>query len=126
MIPEKVESYCHVIAGMERDAKALRDEEKRLAARRKVRENNAKNMKTRLHDALESMDVKKMEAGNWTVTRAKSPASLLVGSEEHIPLTFFIQQLPRLDKKALLSEVKDGLTIEGVQLVDDSTHLRIR
>jgi len=125
LIPEKVESYCHVIAQLNAEATILRAEEKRLAARRKVRENNVSNMKSRLHDTLESADIKKMDAGTWTVTRAKSPTALLVGTEENIPDTFFVKVDPKLDRRSLLDAIKDGLEVDGVQL-QDSTHLRIR
>jgi len=125
LLPEKVESYCHVIAKLDRESKALKDEEKRLAARRKVRENNVANMKSRLHDALEAIDAKKIDAGTWTVTRCKSPASLLVGSEDAIPKQFFKQLDPQLDRRALLDAIQDGMEVDGVQL-NESTHIRIR
>jgi len=126
LLPAKVESYCHVIALLKRDAAALKAEEKRLADRRRVRENNERHMKESLHDALGLAEVDKVDAGNWTVTRCKTAASLLVGSEDDIPEEYYRQPPPSLDRKRLLDDVKAGKAVPGVQLVTDATHLRIK
>ena len=126
LLPEKVEGYCHVIAQLNAEAAILKAEEKRLADRRKVRENNVARMKQRLHEALEAAELKKLVAGVWTVNRQKSPPSLMIGTEENIPTRFYVKQDPKLDRKALLDAVKDGLEIDGVTIETENTHVRIK
>ncbi len=126
LLPSKVEGYCHVIAKLKGEGELLKAEEKRLADRRRVRENNVRRLKESLHDALGLADVKKIEANSWTVSRCKTAPTLLVGSEDDIPEEFFRQPEPVLEKRRLLDAVKDGLEVPGVKLITDETHLRIK
>lgn len=54
-IADKADGYGMVLKNVEAEVKAIRDEEKRLANRRRVLENNSERLKLRLKKALEFM-----------------------------------------------------------------------
>jgi hypothetical protein len=125
LIPAKVEAYCHVIARQTADADLLRDEERRLAVRRRIREASVDRMKAALKAAMESTEQKKMVAGSWTVTVQSSPPSLDIANGAEIPDAYMIPQPPTVDRLRLREAVKGGLAVPGVTL-KSGTHVRIR
>lgn len=124
-IEEKAENYAKVIKTLEAEAKAIKEEEQRLADRRKALENHATNMKLRLEDELRKVGLDKVKGLIFTVAIQKNPPSLNVLSTEHIPSTYWIPQEPALDKKNLISWLKEGNELPGVELVQGES-LRIR
>jgi hypothetical protein len=125
LIPEKVESYCHVIARMQADAELLHAEEKRLADRRRVRENTVTRLKSTLQDALAAADCRKLAAGKWTVGIQASPPSVEITDESQIPKSYYIPVEPRLDKAGIRDALKAGVEVPGAVLAQHD-HIRIR
>lgn len=125
LMPRKVESYCHVIAQKEAEAEMLRAEEKRLAARRRVREGAASRMRGALHEALRATGERKIDAGKWTVSIDKSPVSLAVTDDRKIPAEYWRHPEPVIDRAALLAALKSGEAVDGAE-IKTGTHLRIR
>src|SRR5262249_39516653 len=58
-------------------------------------------------------------------TRAGVPA-LVVVSEQTIPETYWLTQPPKLDRQALLGELKSGAAIPGVELSNPKPVLMVR
>src|SRR5262249_48225842 len=79
--------------------------------------------------ALQSMSetgLAKIEQPDFTAsTRAGMPA-LVVVSEQTIPEAYWLTQPPKLDRQALLSELKRGGAIPGVELGNPRLVLMVR
>jgi hypothetical protein len=68
----------------------------------------------------------KLEQPDFTASaRAGSPA-LVVVAEETIPDAYRVPQPPKLDRQALLAELKRGAGIPGVQLSNPQPVLMVR
>lgn len=124
-IEEKAENTAKVIRNLEAQAEAFKTEEYRLAARRKAIENNAKRLKLYLQEELERVGADKIKGELFTIAIQNNPKSVEVLDETLIPKKYFIEQRPKLDKKALLDELKTGADIEGVE-IKQSRSVRIR
>jgi hypothetical protein len=77
-------------------------------------------------EAMSDVGLKKLEQPDFTASaRAGSPALLIV-SEGDIPQSYWVPQPPRLDRQALLADVKRGGEIPGVQLGNPNPILTVR
>ncbi|MBD7971263.1 MULTISPECIES: siphovirus Gp157 family protein [Paenibacillus] len=104
---------------------AFKAEEKRLAKKRKYLENKNNGLKSYTQSVLEVNKIDKVNAGMFKVKLQKNPPSINVLDSNKVPDTYKIAQEPKIDSKKLLSDVKNGVVIEGVELITDRQHLRI-
>jgi len=125
LIPEKVSNYCGFLRSLKLEAGAFKEEEKRLAERRQVREHLAERLTHRLHEAMKGMELKKLAAGTFSVSIQANPPSVDVVDEGQNPEQFKIPQPPKLDKQTLLACLKAGNNVPGVRIAQGE-HLRIR
>jgi hypothetical protein len=81
------------------------------------------------HLALEAMTevgLSKLEQPDFTASvRAGSPA-LIVVAEKAIPEAYWQPQPPKLDRQALLGELKRGIEIPGAQMSNPKPVLSVR
>ena len=112
-IEDKAENTAKLIRSWEAEAKAIKEEEKRLADRRKSLEKRVDNTKAYLFEQMELAGMDKVKRPTLTVSIAKNPPSLEVIDPEKIPSLFMIDQDPVIDKKALLTALKNGAEIDG-------------
>lgn len=112
-IEDKAENTAKLIRSWEAEAKAIKEEEKRLAERRKSLEKRVDNTKAYLFEQMELAGMDKVKRPTLTVSIAKNPPALEVIDPEKIPSLFMIDQDPVIDKKALLAALKNGAEIDG-------------
>lgn len=112
-IEDKAENTAKLIRSWEAEAKAIKEEEKRLAERRKALESNAKRTKEYLFEQLEIAGIQKVKRPLITVSIANNPQSVEILDSTLIPSLFMIDQDPVIDKKALLAALKNGAEIDG-------------
>lgn len=124
-IEEKAENIAKLIRCLESDAKAIKEEEERLATRRKALENKISGIKQYLFNQLEVAGLDKVKRPTVTVSIQLNPPSVDVIDEKLIPSEYRIPQDPKIDKKAILTALKDGLVIDGCSLKREKG-LRIR
>ena len=124
-IAEKAENTAKLIKSLEADVKAIKEEEKRLADRRKALEKKIENIKDYLQEQLEIAGIDKVKRPTITVSIQNNPPSVRVVNEELIPSHFMIPQPPKLDKKGILEKLKNGENVPGVELAQERS-LRIR
>lgn len=123
-IEDKAVGYAKVMRNLEAQASAIKEEEKRLSERRKSLENNVKRMKESLQENMIHNDMKKIKTDLFTFNIQKNPPSLNIENEELIPKRFYEEQLPKLNRKELLKELKES-DIPGVEIKQGES-LRIR
>ena len=71
-------------------------------------------------------EIKKITAPDFTVSLRSGMPSLLVLDEAAIPESFWEPQAPRLNRQALLVELKQGGAIAGAQLSNPEPVLSVR
>lgn len=104
-----------------------KDEEKRLAERRKVLENKLDRYKEYVKKNMEQMGLQKIETPLGVLSICKTPASVEIIDESMIPNEYKIQKIVEsVDKKAIKEAIQNGENIQGVKLVEDKTSLRIK
>ena len=75
---------------------------------------------------MTEVGLKKIEQPDFTAsTRAGSPALIIV-AEDTIPNTYWIPQLPKLDRQTILGALKRGVEIPGAQLNNPQPVLMVR
>ena len=121
---QKAENTVKVIKNIGADIKALRDEEKRLAQKRKSLQSNQDWLKFYLQNNMERLGDKKIKAGIFNINIQKNPPSVIIKNEELIADDYFITER-KLDKKKLKEDLKDGKEIDGAELTQGES-LRIR
>ncbi|MCG6184272.1 siphovirus Gp157 family protein [Anoxybacillus sp. LAT_38] len=113
---EKVENIAKLIRNLEADAKIIKEEEQRLAERRRAIEAKVDKLKTYLQEQLETAGLQKVKRPTITVAIQVNPPSVDVIDETAIPSDFLIPQPSKLDKKSILERLKNGEAIPGVTL----------
>ena len=77
-------------------------------------------------EAMTEAGLSKLEQPDFTASaRAGSPA-LVVIAEESIPQAYWLPQPPKLDRQAILGELKRGLDVPGVQMSNPKPLLSVR
>ena len=124
-IEEKADGYAGVIRQLESDNDGLTKEIKRLQDRKKSNDNGISRLKENLQLMMEQTGKTKFKTNRNTFRISKNPASLKILDEKKIPKKYFIEQEPKLNSQILKKEIKDGIEIEGAELVQTES-LRIR
>jgi Siphovirus Gp157 len=77
-------------------------------------------------DAMTEVGLTKLEQADFTASaRAGSPA-LIVIAEDSIPEAYWLPQPPKLDRQAILGELKRGIEIPGAQICNPKPVLSVR
>ena len=121
---KKAENTVKVIRNFEADIQALRDEEKRLADKRRSLEKKKEDLKEYLYFNMERLNLRKINAGIFDINIQKNPQSIKIIDDATIPEKYKIASY-RIDKKTLKDDIKNGVEIEGAQLVQ-TEGIRIR
>ena len=108
---EKACSIAKVIKTIEAEADAMRDAEKRIAERRKTKENEAERLKNYL--SLYA-DGEKYSDPEISIGWRKSE-QLIVDDGAQVP-DEYIKTVVSVDKVALKQAVKSGLSLDGVRI----------
>jgi Siphovirus Gp157 len=77
-------------------------------------------------EAMTEVGLTKLEQPDFTASvRAGSP-SLVVTAEDLIPEAYWVTQAPKLNRQALLSDLKQALSVAGAQLSNAQPVLMVR
>lgn len=115
-LEDKVENTAKFVRCLDGDIEAIKAEEKRLADRRKALETKVGNCKSYLQEQLEFAGIDKVKRATVTVSIQANPPSVLVKDESLIPSHYMIPVAPKLDKKAVLSFLKEGGEVPGCEI----------
>lgn len=122
----KAENTAKLIKGIDGDISILKEEENRLAKKRKALENKQKNIKGYLEMQLKAMEIDKVKTPLFTVALQKNPPSVNILDEDLIP-DIYKKTVTTVSvvKKDLLDALKEGQVIAGAEIKQDKS-LRIR
>lgn len=121
---EKAEAYAKVVKTLEMDIAGLDEEIQRMTKRKATIKNNIDRLKRSLEGAMIATGKRKFKTALFGFGIQKNPPSLNVLDESKIPEEFWIEQQPKLDKKAALAYVKEN-KVDWAEL-SQTESLRIR
>lgn len=125
MIADKAESIAKLMKSIEADEQAIKAEEERLYARRKALENRRTSIKDYLENQLIEANIDKVKGTMFTVSIQNNPPSVNIQDDATVPDKYYVPQPPKLDKRALLDDLKAGAEYEGISL-QQTRGIRIR
>lgn len=123
-INTKLENVAKVIKSIEVDAKGLKEEEKRLADRRKSLENRIVNLKEYAESSMKAVGLTNIKGKVFTLGLQKNAPSVEIREEESIPEQYFVLE-KKLVKKDILAALKQGKEVPGA-VIKQTESLRIR
>jgi len=77
-------------------------------------------------DAMSEVGLAKLEQPDFTASARAGSPSLVVIAEERIPKSYWLPQPAKLDRQAVLAELKRGAEIPGVQMSNPQSVLSVR
>ena len=110
------EILCHGLAVM---IKSMCDRQSRLLGRTEAR-------RTAIQKAMETGEIKSLATPSGTLSLRSTPRGLEILDEWLIPQDYFVPQEPKLDRKKLKDDLKDGKEIPGCTLNNGGQTLSIR
>ena len=115
---EKIENIAMWIKNLTAEGKAIRDEEKSLAERRRTAENKAESLEKYLEQTLSG---EKFSTAKVAISYRKSTAVNIADEETFAKTacpTYLVYQPAKIDRKAIAEALKAGAVIEGAELVE--------
>ena len=123
-IEEKSDNYVKMIKNLDADVEAFKNQEKIFNKKRKTAENKIAWLKKNLQSSMEQTGRKKVKTKLFTVSLQKNAPSLEITNEKNIDDSYYVIER-KLNKRALLGDIKEGLIVDGVG-IKQSESLRIR
>ncbi|KAA8667926.1 siphovirus Gp157 family protein [Clostridium sp. HV4-5-A1G] len=112
----KAENIAKVIKSKEVDSKGLDEEIKRLQARKKAVEHQIDSLKDYLFEHMRMLKKQKIKGSLFTLSIRKNVPAVNITDEETIPEKYRIHQPDKLDKVAILENLKKGIEIDGAEI----------
>ena len=122
---QKIENYLHVINNLEVKLKAKTDEIKRIEALKDVDSSALANIKAWL--LISMQDGEKHEFDLFKVSRVKGREVVSFTNEKEVPEKYIDWVTSKkVDKRALLADLKTGVEIDGAEITTGNPSLRIK
>ncbi|WP_347962790.1 siphovirus Gp157 family protein [Lactococcus formosensis] len=120
-IKDKAVNIGYVVKNLEADEVALSAEIKRLQDKKKVVVKKKQGLKDYLQSSMYAVGLRKIQSAVFNIRIQKNAKSLKIENEEQFMKNefydnYFIPQPPKLDKKQMLEDLKNGVVIEGAEL----------
>ena len=127
-LEDKADGYAKVIRQLEYDEAAIDAEIKRLMSRKKTIFGNIEHMKDNLQAAMLATGKTKFKTALHSFNIQRNPPSVVVDElmVENIPEQYLIYQEPKINKKAILDDIKAGRDLSGIAHLEQGESLRIR
>lgn len=122
---EKALNLVKYIKNIDSDIDGFKAEEKRLSERRKTLETQKESIKEYLYIEMQKIGQKKADLGLFKLNIQNNPASVKVLDEKLIDKKYLIEQEPKIDKKAILNDLKNNVEVKGCE-IHQGESLRIR
>lgn len=99
--------------------KALKERETRL-------DTQTERIRQAIANGMDAGGLKKVELAHATISLRAAAASLGAVNEADIPSRFFVDQAPKLDRRALLAALKDNEIVPGASLANGAPSISVR
>ena len=126
-IEDKADRYAMIINNMKADGEKIRNEEKRLAARRRMLDDRADYLKRVLTEAMYTTGKIKFKTALYSFGIQKNPPSVVLDvALSEIPEEYLEFAEPTVNRKQMLVDIRHGRDLEGIAHIEQSESLRIR
>lgn len=124
----KAENYAKVMKNLEGDILAIKAEIDRLTSKKRVIENNIKNMKSTLQTAMETTGKTKFKTELFSFNIQKTAPSVVIDEQyiENIPDKYLKYKDPEINKTAIKDAIQKGEDLDGIAHLEIKSSLRIR
>lgn len=119
-----IEDIIKAIRNKNAEAEALKAEAERLTDKRKRCEACVEGMKSMILDYLNNTKQNKVKTDLFSVSKGASK-SVTITDDSKIPGAYLIQQPPKIDKKAILAQLKAGEAISGA-IIEEKEFITIK
>ena len=130
-IEVKADSIACILKSLEAEANAIREEEKRLAERRKKKENTYERLKNYLTNTLVAAGIGTVETSRNKISFRKSesveidPDTFFAFVTKHNADDLLTYSKPTASKTAIKDAINSGRVVEGARLVTKN-HLQLK
>lgn len=115
-IDVKVDNTIGLIRSVEGDIETVDKEIKRLQTVKKQKQTFIHTLKTLLQDMLEYRQLQNYRTTTNYIYKHRNAPSVFITNEKLIDKSYFIEQAPKLDKKALKEDIQNGADVPGAEL----------
>ena len=124
-IKDKADNIAHVLTQLAGDIETIKKEEERLYGIRTRLTGNMERLKVYLENSMRETGMVKFKTAYHSFRLQKNPQSVYIFEGAEIPDTYLIPQEPKIDKKAILADLKAGKKFDFAEL-QQTDGLRIR
>lgn len=115
---QKVENIAKLIRSKETELLAVNDELKRLSDRKKRLDKEVEWLSSYVHHELERTGMYEVKSSLFNIRLRNNPPSVNVINETELPMDYIkVEEVRKVDKRAILEQLKNGVSIPGVELV---------
>lgn len=124
---DKAESILFILANMDAQIDAYKNEEKRLSDKRKAEEKRVEKLKEYLLINMQELNYGEVNNGVMSAKIRKGAPVLVIDNEDLIPIEWKkISTSVSVDKRELLKALKDGKEAEGASIGTGKNTLAIK
>lgn len=121
---DKLEGCGLYVKNLIAEVDAIKEEERNLAERRKVKENKAERMRDYMLKSMAATNTSKLDTSKVAISTRKS-TKVVIDDESKIPVDYVtIKQTSQVDKSALRKALKSG-DVSGAHL-EESLNLQLK
>lgn len=121
----KADSYGIVIDEINTRVEQFKKEIQRLTDRKTAMEKAVKNMKERLKNAMELMDVKEVKTEHYTFKIQNNGGKSPINYTKEVPMSYK-RVVYENDTDRIRLDLESGKMLDFAELLERGTHLRIR
>lgn len=126
---EELEHWLEALAfayqNQRAEAEAIKAEKLRLQSKQAAAENRSERIKQYMTEIMLRENVGKMKTPRGVTLSWRAATSVFVDDPKQIPPAYWIAQLPKLDQRALLADLRNGADVAGATL-ETKQHLQIK
>lgn len=115
-LQKKSENIVKLIQQLNNNDKLIKEEIDRLQEKRRSNKNNAERLKDYLKESLEILEDPRIKTPLFSIWVQNNPPSLNIYDEKKIDPAYFVPQPPKLDRRHMMDDLKNGLKVEGAEL----------
>lgn len=115
---EKAKNTAAYIQGLEAEAKAIEDAEKRMKSRKQFLINQAKRLREYLYSNMQHTGIVNIKSPEIVVKLQNNPPAVMVESESSLPDIYKItESVTKIMKSDISRDLKSGIVVPGARLM---------
>ena len=127
-LKDKFENCCKYIKNLDSDIAGLKEEEKRIKAKRQALENGKERLKALMLRAQKASGEKKLQCGTFTTTLQANPERVVMDEPliENIPEEYLKFKEPEVNLSKIKEDIKAGKDLSALAHLERTQSVRVR